>query len=586
MNLLLLYRTLKHLRWEQLIYRPIRTAQFRLYRAAPVLTRRWRDTTKVIPSPDTRVVRVLRALLEDSFLHLKSTSGSGYESPMAIEENRFTFLNRTLRIDQIDWNERYESHLWNYHLHYFGWLIDPARRFAGAGDDRPMRAGQRLIESWMRNARIGVSDGWDAYPTSLRAVNWIYAYALIAERWSDRAFLQSMIASLHSQLDFLRRHLELHLQANHLLKNIKALVIGGIFFGESKWIDQGVRLLRRELDEQVLDDGGHYERSPMYHAQALADFMECYALLKETGRISDPGEIESRLCGMTGFLEAMTCPDGSLALFNDAANTAETRPLPLIAASEKICGYRKNSAPPPFPDTGYFLWISDDRRERMTVDAGEPAVAYNTAHAHCDLLSYELWLDGHPLVVDSGVHGYGGDRFREYCRSTRAHNTVMFDGIEQSEVWSTFRMGRRAEIVNASVEHDPGRWVFNGAFRRYLDNLVHERRIERLENGAWIVTDAVREGSARSATSFVHLHPDVEIESIDAENLSVTCRRGDHRYRIQAFGSNGVTVIQGEMHPVQGWRFPDFGIALSSPAISFFYRVERGSEFGYSLVRT
>lgn len=585
MNPLLLYRTLKHLRWEQLIYRPIRTAQFRLYRAAPLLTRRWRDTTKVIQSPDTRVVRVLRALLEDSFIHLKSPSGSGCESPMAIEENRFTFLNRTLRIDQIEWNERYDSHLWNYHLHYFGWVIDPAGRFAGAADDRGMRAGQRMIESWMRDARIGVSDGWDAYPTSLRVVNWIYSYALIAERWHDRAFLQSMIASLHSQLDFLSSHLELHLQANHLLKNIKALVIGGIFFGESKWIDQGVRVLWRELDEQVLGDGGHYERSPMYHAQALADFMECYALLKETGRISDPGDLESRLRCMTGFLEAMTCPDGSLALFNDAANTAETRPLQLIAASEKICGYRKNGAPPAFPDTGYFLWVSDDGRERMTVDAGEPAVAYNTAHAHCDLLSYELWLDGHPLVVDSGVHGYAGDRFREYCRSTRAHNTVMFDGIEQSEVWSTFRMGRRAEVVNASVEHDPGEWIFNGAFRRYLDNLVHERRIERSQNGAWIVTDAVREGSAQSATSFVHLHPDVEIESIDAEILSVICRRGDHRYRIQAFGSDGVSVIQGEMHPVQGWRFPDFGIALPSPAISFFYRVERGSEFGYSLVK-
>jgi uncharacterized heparinase superfamily protein len=95
--------------------------------------------------------------------------------------------------------------------------------------------------------------------------------------------------------------------------------------------------------------------------------------------------------------------------------------------------------------------FSEDANERVVVDAGPPSATYNTAHAHCDLLSYELWLRGRPLFVDSGVHGYDGDKFREYARSTRAHNTVVFDGREQSEVWATFRMGARARVLKAEV---------------------------------------------------------------------------------------------------------------------------------------
>src|SRR5262249_20851486 len=149
-------------------------------------------------------------------------------------------------------------------------------------------------------------------------------------------------------------------------------------------------------------------------------------------------------------------------------------------------------------------------QERIIVDAGAPSVEYNTAHAHCDLLSYELRLEGKPFVVDAGVHGYGGDRFREYCRSTRAHNTVMFDGREQSEVWSTFRMARRAEAVNAEARGDDRSWNFRGSFARYDGGVIHERRIHRSADGDWIVADIARQGEVSKATSFIHLHPEID----------------------------------------------------------------------------
>ncbi|MDX2039796.1 MAG: alginate lyase family protein [Acidobacteriota bacterium] len=581
LNPLLLFRTLRHLRWEQWAYRSLRVAQFRLYRNSPHLAFRPTASGAAVSSVSSQSVEIIRKVFAEQFAHLNTPLAEFDETLAGLQQNRFTFLNRSLTIQPVNWNQRYDSHLWNYQLHYFSFVPLAARALVERGDVASWQACRELIQNWIVTAEPGRSDGWDAYPISLRVVNWIYAYMLVAEH-EDEEFLAYWRASIFDQLGFLRRHLEHHLLANHLLKNVKALVVGGLFFQHKSWLDAGTRMLWRELDEQVLPDGGHYERSPMYHSQVLTDFLESYALLVAFEWMERHDKVEARLQAMAEFLSAMSYADGTLALFNDSANAKETRPKPILETARRVV----ESVPRmvnSFPQTGYFVWASADEREKMIVDCGEPSVAYNTAHAHNDLLSYELWMDGQPFIVDSGVHGYGGDRFREYCRSTRAHNTVMFDGVEQSEVWSTFRMARRAQVLSAKVDGDDTVWNFAAKFQRYDKRVIHGRRICRKANGDWAVTD-LAEGDAAMASSFVHLHPAVKAELID--ETKVLCRLGQRCVVIEAFGDCvGAKVIVGSDAPIQGWRFSDFGVAESSVVIQFDYRVGAGKEFGYRLNR-
>ena len=604
MNPLLLYRTIEHLRWEQLAYRPLRVAQYHLYRRFPYLAAlaglgaRHSEEGQSLPV-SSQTVETLRSVFFNSFQHLTAPITApvdGKQHLTDLQNNRFTFLNRELTLapsDTVDWNRRYLGHLWNYHLHYFDYALQAAREaFGEKGSSNPeawhaWQACKKLIESWMTEARVGHSDGWDAYPLSLRTVNWIYAYALAANSESE-AFLSRWRASIFQQIEFLHRHLEHHLLANHLLKNVKALVIGGLFFGNKDWLSEGEYLLWREFEEQVLPDGGHYERSPMYHAQALADFLECYALLVSFGRIPRSENTEARLCAMAGFLKALSYKNGSLALFNDAANTVATRPQPLLESARQIVNWSLEFPTTNFPQSGYYLWQSPDEQEKLIVDAGLPSVDYNTAHAHCDLLSYELRMNGRPFVVDSGVHGYGGDRFREYCRSTRAHNTVMFDGQEQSEIWSTFRMARRAEplIVEARGDNRTGQtWNFRGSFVRYDGGVVHERRIHRSEDGDWTIADLARQGEIAKASSFIHLHP--AVIATKAGRTDVLCSCGNQQILIEPFADEGVPIsaqiITGSEEPIQGWHFPDFGIAQPSATIQFDYQIGCGQAFGYRI---
>lgn len=586
MNPLLLFRTLRYLRWEQLAYRPLRVAQHRLYRALPRLTSRWTDVNEEAPDVGEETIRIFREVFKSSFAHLNAPMEEHDQRLADLAERRFTFLNRTLTLDPIDWNRRYESHLWNYQLHYFNFAIPCARALVERGDEKAWRSCQALIESWIEQARVGRSDGWDAYPLSLRVVNWIYAYALVADVWDDQRFLAAWRTSIYRQLYFLNRHIEFHLLANHVLKNVKALAIGGVFFHHQYWLFAGGMLLLKEFKEQVLDDGGHFERAPMYHAQSLLDFLECHALLGAFDLpLEDAGDTEAKLRSMAGFLEAMSYGDGTTALFNDSANTEETRPQPILETAKRVCRYSPGHFPRAFPQTGYYLWLSRDRREKIIVDAGPPSVDYNAAHAHCDLLSYELWLDGEPFIVDSGVHGYGGDRFREYCRSTRAHNTVTFDGREQSEMWGTFRMARGAKVIEATIRSDEPQFDFRGSFARYDNRVVHERRIHHHASGDWVITDVAREGNAALASSFIHLHPKVSAQQISHQSLAVECKRGDLTVLIEPFGAESCEIVAGVESPIQGWHFPDFGVAQLSQTIRFNCRVKTGEAFGYRISR-
>lgn len=577
------------------MYRPVRVAQFRAYRRLPVLAARWQHLPERVPQPAAGMLNIIREVFEKQFAHLNSLSEESVQKLNDLLAGRFTFLNHTLAIPQPDWNKRYEGHLWNYQFHYFGYLLPAVLRWLRDDDATAWQRCRQLIESWIEQARIGVSDGWDAYPISLRVVNWIYAYALVNGHETDQLFLQKWRASIYQQLDFLSHHPEYHLLANHLLENAKTLTIGGLFFADDEqgkgWLAQGEQLLWREFDEQVLSDGGHYERAPMYHALALTGFLECFALLRafRTRRGLAWDDVSStaivrKLRAMTKFMQAMTYPDGTLARFNDSANTDETRPVPLSETALSVAGEDTRQQQPVFSETGYYCWFSRDGQERIIADAGPPSVDYNAGHAHCDLLSYELWLAGRPFIVDSGVHGYGGDRFRAYARSTRAHNTVMVNEQEQSEVWGTFRLARSANLLGVEVKSDEHRWDFQALYQPcYSRRLTHKRRILRTQSGEWIFEDFLQGVNDLHAISFIHLHPDVIAHQVSADSLAVECRLGDVTVLVEPYGVERVTIVKGAEAPVQGWYFPTFGIAQPAPVICYESLTRTDQSFGYRI---
>ena len=258
-----------------------------------------------------------------------------------ILSHRFSFLNHAEALPVIDWRKRYVSHLWSYNLHYFDYAPDLARAYIETGDPRFLSALESLVSTWIDSTADGQSDGWEPYPTSVRVINWLHSFLLLEAHFSE-SFRLSMSRSLYRQLSYLEKRLELHLLANHLQKNLYALFLGGLIFRGTKadrWRSKGGRMLWAEVEEQVLPDGGHVERSPMYHGLALRDLLESIHYARAAGE-SVPAKVIGRARAMASAFGAFTRGDRGIHLLNDSAQGVAPSSARLAYLAAGVLGER------------------------------------------------------------------------------------------------------------------------------------------------------------------------------------------------------------------------------------------------------
>ncbi|OUU44689.1 MAG: hypothetical protein CBC16_01660 [Verrucomicrobia bacterium TMED56] len=426
-----------------------------------------------------------------------------------LNENTFQFLNKSQSLSEVGWNEGENtiSKLWCYNQHYFDDLnaFDSFKRKTWH---------DQLLERWINENRIGKGIGWDPYPTSLRIVNWV--------KWhlQGNKLSEASLQSLALQANWLNKRIEWHILGNHLFSNAKALIFVGLFFSSKQseiWLKKGLKIMNDELKEQVLKDGGHFELSPMYHAIFLEDLLDlinifqAYSKVIQNTQVNECIKIAKR---MLNWLEVMTHPDGDIAFFNDAA--LEIAPnldeLKKYAQRLQINNINENFNQITYlSDSGYVRYNSNHATALLDVALIGPN--YQPGHAHADSLSFEFSLFGQRLLVNSGTSEYGINPVRQHERSTKAHNTVQVNNKDSSEVWSGFRVARRAypfdlkieeleNFVNISCAHD--------GYKRLNGNIIHKRHWQFSKNSL-IIKDQIN-GSFESAYAYFHFHPSVVIK--------------------------------------------------------------------------
>jgi uncharacterized heparinase superfamily protein len=146
----------------------------------------------------------------------------------------------------------------------------------------------------------------------------------------------------------------------------------------------------------------------------------------------------------------------------------------------------------------------------LLADLARVGPDYQPGHAHADTLSFEWSLGGHRIIVNSGTSCYGTSAERVRQRSTAAHSTVQVDEADSSEVWSGFRVGRRARPGPVEIEQTASELRVAGShdgYRRLPGRVGHSRRWT-LSADRLCVKDMLA-GRFRDAVARFHLHPDV-----------------------------------------------------------------------------
>ena len=418
-----------------------------------------------------------------------------------VGDNTVSFLNESGPL--LEWRNPDKSHLWLYNLHYFD-------------DLHAQHASQRatthreLISHWLEANPPAIGVGWEPYPTSLRIVNWV--------KWllAGHEPLPGMLESLYQQAHVLNQQLEYHLQGNHLLANAKALVFAGsLFEGEvaQGWLQAGLELLDEQHREQLLGDGAHFELSPMYHAIILMDVLDVIQL----GQCYPGAAVNHKLKewrgtgdAMANWLEGMLHPDGEIPFFNDAAFGIAPDAAAILDYAHKLGVVRPvaDGATHHYDVSGYIAVRQHNQVALLDVAAIGPD--YIPGHAHADTLSFEWSLFGQRVLVNSGISVYGVSAERLRQRGTAAHNTVVVNGEDSSEVWSGFRVARRARPFGVVLEQADGAFVVRAShdgYKRLRPKVVHQREW-RVSSGLLEVTDTLL-GKFKSAVAYFHIHPDV-----------------------------------------------------------------------------
>ncbi|MBK8557614.1 MAG: hypothetical protein IPL65_18500 [Lewinellaceae bacterium] len=208
-------------------------------------------------------------------------------------KNRFEFIGLAHEFgEKVDWNFNEHGKLWTYNLHYFEFLHAEAI---------PVDSAITALEDFTRQLPQ-IKEAVEPYPTSLRLLYWIRYFAhynIQVPHWTG-----SMYAQAYALLDQSERHL----LGNHYLENGFGLLFAAYRYQDQRLYEAAKGILTRELAEQILPDGGHFERSPMYHQIILYRLLDAINLVGQNSAVFEDELqpfLEKKAALMLGWMQQM-----------------------------------------------------------------------------------------------------------------------------------------------------------------------------------------------------------------------------------------------------------------------------------------
>jgi len=484
-------------------------------------------------------------------------------------------------------------------------LVVLGRAYRATGEERYAREVAAQLESWLLACPFGRGINWRSpLELGIRLINWVFALDLILESGHPAEPLaRQVLASVHQHVwEVARRYSGGSSANNHLVGEAAGVFVATAYF-EGLDPDGGLHqrsreILTAEILRQSHPDGGTREQGLGYQIFVLQFYLVVDAVARALGRPL-PAAFEERLLLLLDFVRRLA-EGGPLPWFGDAddgrvldlgaaepwrawlaagairfdrkdlAGVAEApsetaRWLLGAGSTEHLLRLREVAAGPPppstaLPEAGYYLLQAGGGPGHAEVsavfDCGELGLGSIAAHGHADALSFSLRAFGEDVLVDPGTYDYFSfPAWRRYFRSTRAHNTLEVDGLDQSTMDGPFLWGQRAaarcllwqptpEGGRVCGEHD--------GYSRLPDPLTHRRTLELAGRPPLLtVTDEVVAREEHEVVVRFHAAETVEV---------IACRPNEFLLRFVAGSARlhfddglAVSVLRGSEDPVGGW---------------------------------
>ena len=448
-----------------------------------------------------------------------------------------------------------------------------------------------LFESWNRDNPFMWGPEWASpMEASIRLINWLVAAAFLeVSAGSDKETVSDLCSKFEVgawvMAAHVRRHYSRYSSANnHTIVEAAGVGIASAVFGKEDWLDEATSILETEIRRQTWPDGVNKEQALHYQLFTMEALCLFSHVLHISGRAPSEG-IASLARSMAGYVYACSVGKGRYIEFGDddegailnlsphkegypnyvlalvtlefsnryrwTDNIAENETTRWLYADRELglandLPLQVHALVEHFPDGGVTLLRSDDGRMVLAFDYGPLGLGPLAAHGHADALSVQLFVGAQPVLIDPGTYVYNGNpSMREFFRSTKAHNTVCFDGGCQSEALGPFLWGKRAECdcVRTSADGVLARC-------RWQDGITkHTREVCMLGNNSISIQDAFESPGGSTVFASFHFAPGIEI-SVEGDSLTAA---GDGFKADFLFeGAAGISLEQAPWSPRYG----------------------------------
>lgn len=496
------------------------------------------------------------------------------------------------------------KYVWEPNRHHQ--LVILTRAYRLSGDMRFAEAAAEQIDSWLRQNPYGLGMNWrSGLELGVRLINWVWTIDIIREAKviSGELYIRLIDSISRHIWEIDRKYSRGSSTNNHLIGEAAGVFVATSYFNNLKyayeWQKKSREILNREILNQTYSDGGTKEQAIGYHIFVLQFFVVAGVTALATGQ-DFPESYWSRLEKMFEFIVQLSQGGDNLPMFGDcddgyvldigddphnlkewleigaalcgredfktAANTisthADLRPISSGYDKNNITGESvdKKCSSMAFNQSGYYLLQYGDinSRNRISVvfDCGRLGMGALAGHGHADALSFTLRASGKDVLVDPGTYDYFSyPQWRQYFRSTRAHNTIVIDGLNQSEMLGPFLWGKKANTVCIDWQPSETGGKVIGEHDGYLslkDPVIHRRTLELDgKKKVLIISDDIICRGKHDAAIYFHLAENCMIESVGKNSYLIDT--GSAKVEIKLDDCLRTELFCGSVEPIYGW---------------------------------
>jgi hypothetical protein len=546
---------------------------------------------KDLPAASAAFVTHMRTRTKPSLPSPQTEASAGVIN-RANETLDHTYRLASCPATKLDW-----PFLWNEDPHNYDQFAIALNRhmewvalgqaYAATRDEKYAREFAAQVRSWVEAMPVYIGPHWiqgpfledGRAPLSLdagirMAQSWWQAYTTFKDSPSFDVAAQMLM--FESMLDHVRYLLDE--RAYHPESNWGAMEANGLFhlavmlpeFKEQpQWLQTAGERLVECLQKQIYPDGAQIELAPGYHGVTVANLVGSLELARHNG-IALPDSFVAGLEQSYEYYVAIAGPDLRMPAVNDSGwggvQGMLRQGLTLFPQHQDwlyLASNRQEGTPPQrtswhLPYAGWSMmrtgWGPRDRY--LFFETGP----FGAAHQHEDQLSLILQVGAQRLLTEGGVYSYDQSDWRRYVLSSRAHNVIHVDGLEQN------RRTRRETCVTekpyesrwfTSDEFDFAQGTYDSGLGPKNDlQITHTRQVLFVKPDYWLVIDRLVPPDDKPHTYEALFHLDAAEAAVDEATRTVTVEAQGTGLRLIPLGAPlpNVQIIQGQKTPVvQGW---------------------------------